>query len=213
MEESRVREILERAGAVITQDHFVYNSSRHGPDYVNKDAVYPDTEATDELCQGIAERFCGDNVEVVVAPAVGGVILSQGVARHLTKMTGQKVLGIYADKEGEDALVIRRGYDQFVPDKRVLVVDDVLTTGGSARRLVELIRNLGGFVVGVGVLCNRGNVQPSGVGDPPPRLEALINVQMLTYPEGECPLCDQGVPINTKIGEGSKYLARKAGTA
>ena len=187
----------------------VYASGRHGSDYVNKDAVYPDTEATDELCQGIAERFQDDIVEVVVAPAVGGVILSQGVARHLTRMTGQKVLSIYADKvEGSNGLVIKRGYEKFVPSKRVLVVDDVLTTGGSVKRLVDLVRILGGVVVGVGVLCNRGNVQPSDIGTP--KLEALISVQMATYDEAGCLLCAQGVPINTEVGEGMKFLARKA---
>ena len=208
MEESRVREIFAQTGAVITDSHIVYASWKHGSDYLNKDAVYPYTEETDELCQGIADRFQNDNVEVVVAPAVGGVILSQGVARHLTKMTGQRVFGIYADKEEGDVLVIKRGYDKYVSGKRVLVVDDVLTTGGSVKKLVELVKKMGGILAGVGVLCNRGNVQPEDIGDIP-RLEALINVRMATYEEVECPLCAQGVPINTELGRGKEYLAKK----
>lgn len=211
MKESRVREIFAQTKAIITQSHLVYASGKHGSEYVNKDAVYPDTEATDELCKGIAARFVLDKVEVVVAPAVGGVILSQGVARHLTKMTGRKVFGIYADKvEGSDALVVKRGYDKYVLGKRILVVDDVLTTGGSVKKLVKLVGTLGGIMVGVGVLCNRGNVQPADV-EGVPKLEALISVQMAMYEEAACPLCAQGVPINTEVGEGAKYLlSRKA---
>jgi len=212
MEENRVKEIFAQTKAIITGSHIVYTSGKHGSDYVNKDAVYPHTEETDELCRAIAECFVDANVDVVVAPAVGGVILSQGVARHLTRITGRKVFGIYAEKADEgDALVIKRGYDKFVPKKRVLVVDDVLTTGGSVKKIVELVRNtLKGIIVGVGVLCNRGNVQSDDVGGVPV-LEALINVQMVMHDPDKCPLCAEGVPINTDVGKGREFLAKKEG--
>lgn len=208
MREDRVREIFTQTRAIITGSHVVYTSGKHGTDYVNKDAIYPYTEETDELCQAIAERSQDANVEVVIAPAVGGIILSQGVARHLTKMTGRKVFAIYAEKADKgDAMVAKRGYDQFIPGKRVLVVDDVLTTGGSAKKIVELVKDLKGIIVGVHVLCNRGNVQPSDVGGVP--IDALINVQMAMYEPAECPLCANGVPINTEVGKGREFLAQK----
>ena len=212
MEENRVKEIFAQTKAIITGSHVVYTSGKHGSDYVNKDAVYPYTEETDELCQAIAERFGDADVEVVVAPAVGGVILSQGVARHLTKITGRKVFGIYAEKADEgDSLVIKRGYDKFVPGKRVLVVDDVLTTGGSVKKIIELVRDvLNGIIVGVGVLCNQGNVQPEDVGGVPV-LEALINVQMAMHDPDQCPLCAEGVPVNIEVGKGREFLAKKEG--
>jgi orotate phosphoribosyltransferase len=89
-------------------------------------------------------------------------------------------------------------------------VEDVLTTGGSARRVVEATRAIGGKVVGLGVLCNRGGVTPQDVANVP-ELFALVNVKMNAWDEAECPLCAQGVPINTDVGKGREYLARKQG--
>lgn len=210
MEESRVREILSACGAVITDSHIVYTSWKHGTDYVDKAAVYPFPLETDELCGGIAELFLNDNVQVVVAPAVGGIILGQGVAYHLS--TGQKTVNsIFAEKVDEggiETLAIKRTYGKYVPGKRVLIVDDVLTTGGSVKKLVDLVKAAGGIVVGVGVLCNRGNVQPEDIGNVP-KLEALISVQMASYDEVDCPQCAKGVPINTELGRGKEYLAQK----
>ena len=208
MKEERALELLAQTQAVLKNDHFVYASKNHGPEYVNKDRVYRDPMATDELCQGIAEHFQDYNVEVVVAPAAGGINLSQGVARHLCQITGQKVISIYADKEGE-ALELRRGYGKDVPGKRVLIVDDVFTTGGSVEKLVRMIRVLGGEVVGVGGLCNRGGVKAEDIGGVP-EFFTLTSVQMAAYEPAVCPLCKEGVPINTEVGEGKKYLAEKA---
>ena len=207
--ELRTLEILGQSKAIITQSHIVYASGKHGSEYVNKDAVYPDTQATDELCGLIAEHFKDANVEVVVAPAVGGVILSHEVASQLTK-ADQKVIGIYADKEG-DSLVFKRGYGEFIKERRILVVDDVLTTGGSVAKLVELSRSLGGEVVAVAVLCNRGGVKAEDIGNMP-ELFALSNVRMADYDEAECPLCKAGIPINTEVGKGKEYLEKKAKT-
>ncbi|MEK7195437.1 MAG: phosphoribosyltransferase family protein, partial [Patescibacteria group bacterium] len=190
MEEREVLEILGRTGAVITGSHIVYTSGKHGKAYVNKDAVYPHTADTSRLCGAIAERFLLDGVEVVIAPAIGGVILSQWVAHHLTEMTEREVLGVYAEKIEGDAFAIRRGYDKLVAGKRVLVVEDVLTTGGSAKKVVEAVRALGGEVVGLGVLCNRGGITPQDVADVP-KLDALVNVKLDAWDEATCPLCEQ----------------------
>ncbi|MFC1629796.1 phosphoribosyltransferase family protein [Patescibacteria group bacterium] len=92
----------------------------------------------------------------------------------------------------------------------MLVVDDVLTTGGSVRGVVEAVRKLGGYVVGVGVIANRGQVTAKDVGDVS-ELFALADVTMDSYPEKECPLCKKGVPINTVLGKGQEFLARRAG--
>ena len=211
MQEERALQIFAETKAILKNLHVVYTSGLHGSEYVNKDAVYVDTEATDELCRGIAEHFQDRNVGVVVAPVEGGINLSQGVARHLTRMTGRKVLSIYADKEG-DGLVIKRGYDKYVPGKRVLIVDDVFTTGGSVKKLVEIIRRLEGKLVGIGGLCNRGGVKAEDVGETGevPELFALTSVQMAMYEASVCPLCKANVPITTEVGKGKEYLAKKA---
>lgn len=223
MNEQEVLQVLGRIGAVIADSHIVYTSGKHGTAYVNKDAVYPHTKETSDLCRAIAEQFADDSVEVVIAPAIGGVILSQWVAYHLSEITGREVFGVYAEKEGndlasssygplppkhEDRFVIKRGYDKLVARKNVLVVEDVLTTGGSAKKVIEATRALGGNIVGLGVLCNRGGITPQDVADPP-KLFALINVKLDAWDEANCPLCARNAPINTDVGKGREYLARK----
>ena len=210
MNEQEVLRVLGKVGAVIADSHIVYTSGKHGMAYVNKDAVYPHTAETSRLCRAIAERFADDNVQVVIAPAIGGVILSQWTAHHLTEMNGHEVFGVYAEKlfDGGDAFVIKCGYDKLIAGKKVLVVEDVLTTGGSAKKVVEVTRAIGGNVVGLGVLCNRGGITPQDVADVP-KMTALVNVKLDEWDEATCPLCEQNVPVNTDVGKGREFLARK----
>lgn len=204
--EKDVFAILGEVGAVITNNHIVYSSWKHGSAYVNKDAVYPYTRKIRRLCVELAECFENENVQVVIAPAVGGVILSQWVAHHLSDLSDTQVLGVYADKVG-DEFVIKRGYDRLVTGKNILVVEDVLTTGGSAKKVVEAVRAIGGNVIGLGALCNRGGITTQDVADVP-KLFALVNVTLDAWDETDCLLCKQGVPINTDVGKGREFLAR-----
>jgi orotate phosphoribosyltransferase len=209
MNELEVLQVLGSVEATITGSHIVYTSGKHGTVYVNKDAVYPHTAETSRLCRAIAERFVDENVEVVIAPAIGGVILSQWVAHHLSEMNGHEVLGVYAEKSGDgDAFVIKRGYDKLISGKNVLVVEDVLTTGGSAKKVIEATRAIGGNVVGLGTLVNRGGIMPQDVADVP-KLNALVNLELDAWDEATCPLCEQNIPINTDVGKGREFLARK----
>ncbi|MDP3725944.1 MAG: phosphoribosyltransferase family protein [bacterium] len=237
MNEQEVLEILGKLGAVITDSHIVYTSGLHGIAYVNKDALYPHTAETSSLCRAIAERFVDDNVQVVIAPAIGGVILSQWVAHHLTEMNGHEVLGVYAEKSQKlgsplwyicfglrllwqqipqlgvapkEYFVIKRGYDKLILGKRVLVVEDVLTTGGSVKKVVEATRAISGNVIGLGALCNRGRVTERDVGNVP-KLIALTSVTFSAWTEEECPLCRENIPINTNVGKGREFLARRCG--
>lgn len=211
--ELEVHKILEQVGAVITDNHFVYTSGKHGSAYVNKDAVYPDTEITSKLCREMACRAVAvlpESIETVIAPAIGGVILSQWVAYHCSVPPNRKVASIYAEKSPEgDQFVIKRGYDKYVTGQSVLVVEDILNTGGSARKVVEAINAIGGKVAGVVVLCNRGGVTVDDLGIAPGSLIALTNIEMDIWDEDVCPLCQQGVPVNTAIGKGAEYLAAK----
>jgi len=208
MNEQEVLQVLGKVGAVITDSHIVYTSGLHGTAYVNKDAVYPHTAETSHLCRAIAERFADANVQVVIAPAIGGVILSQWTAHHLSEMSGHEVFGVYAEKSGDDAFVIKRGYDKLVAGKNVLVVEDVLTTGGSAKKVIIATREIGGNVIGLGVLCNRGGITPQDVADVP-KLTSLTDVKLDAWDEATCPLCKQNVPVNTDVGKGREFVARK----
>lgn len=199
---------LAKIQAVITDSHLVYTSGKHGSTYFNKDAIYPHTEVTSQLCEEIAKHFSNKGIEVVIAPAVGGIILSQWVAYHLTKITGREVLGVYAEKEG-DGFVIKRGYDKLSSGKKTLIVEDILTTGGSVKKVIDAARAIGANVMGLGVLCNRGGIKAEDVSHPP-ELFALINVNFDAWDEKDCPLCAKNVPINTDVGHGRKYVQAKS---
>lgn len=207
MSEQEVLDILGKAKAVIVDSHIVYTSGKHGSAYVNKDAVYPHTEDTSRLCRAIAERFRNEDVEVVIGPVVGGVILSTWTANHLTRFTGREVLSTYADKVDDDYFVIKRGYDKLIAGKRVLAVEDLLNTGDSAKKVIDAVKKVGGIIVGLGVFGNRGGVTAEYVEVP--RLEALVNVKLDAWDAKDCPLCKQNVPINTDVGHGRSFLAQK----
>ncbi|HMO02563.1 MAG TPA: phosphoribosyltransferase family protein [Oligoflexia bacterium] len=209
MNEQEVLQVLSKVGALITDSHIVYTSGKHGATYVNKDAIYPHTTETSLLCRAIAERFAGDHVETVIAPAIGGVILSQWTAHHLSEINGYEVFAVYAEKFGNgDGFAIKRGYDKFIAGKNVLVVEDVLTTGGSAKKVVEAARAIGGKVIGLGALCNRGKVAPQDLADVP-KLAALVNLRFDAWDEASCPLCERNIPVNMDVGKGREFLARK----
>ncbi len=208
MSQQEILQILEQVHAVITNSHIVYTSGKHGTAYVNKDAIYPHTELTSRLCREIAEQFKADHVDVVIAPVIGGVILSQWVARHLSEMTGREVLGVYAEKDGAGGFIIKRGYDKIIEGKRVLVVEDIVTTGGSVKKVIEATREKRGEVVGAGLLCNRGGITAADISNPP-KLFALLDIKLDAWDEADCPMCKKGVPVNTDVGKGRDYLASK----
>ena len=208
MQQPDVLDVLERVGA-FRAGHFVLVSGRHTDKYINKDAIYPYTHETSALCRALAEPFKDANVEVVVGPAVGAAILSQWAAYHLSEMNGREVLSTYADKEGPSGLVLRRGYDKLVKGKRVLVVEDLMTTGGSVLKVVNAVRAFGGEVVGVSVISNRGNVAIDKIGNPP-RLVSLVDIQLDSWEAEGCTLCAHKIPVNTDIGHGKDFVSKQA---
>jgi orotate phosphoribosyltransferase len=200
--------LLEHVNAIITHSHVVYTSGRHGSSYVNKDALYPHTRETSYVCSQIAEQCAELDIEVVAGPTIGGVVMSQWVAYHLTRLTGREVLAVYAEEEGVTGYrIFRRGYENILPSRRVLVVEDIVTTGGSVRKVITAAQALGATVVGVGVLCNRGSVTAARLNVP--HFLSLVNVPMESWDAHECPLCQSGVPINTRVGKGALFLAQQ----
>lgn len=208
MTEEEVLDVLERVGA-FRGGHFVYTSGRHGDKYINKDALYPFTKETSMLCRAMAENFKDMNVEVVIGPAIGAAILAQWVAYHLTELTGKNVSAVYADKDGEGGFVIKRGYDRVIGGKNTIVVEDLVTTGGSVRKTFEAASKAGAKIVGVTVLANRGGVAAKDVGNPL-RFKALVDVHLDSWDEKECPMCARNVPVSTDVGHGKEFLAKRA---
>lgn len=201
---SEIKDIFLNSNAFIFDSHIVYTSGKHGKTYVNKDALYPHTDLTSRLCEQIAFHFQNSKVDAVLAPALGGIILSQWTAHHLSRLNQREVLGVYAEKSLEhDGFVIKRGYDELIRNKRVLVVEDILTTGISVKKVVETARQIPCEIVGVAALCNRGQVTESTLGGVP-ELYSLLQMSLETWEPSECPMCRDKMPINTSVGKGKK---------
>ncbi len=205
--EEEVLKMLRDSGAIITDSHIVYTSGKHGSVYINKDALYPHTEFSSRIGELFAEKHKDMDIDAVAAPALGGIILSQWTAFHLSKMKGKEVLGVYTEKDAEKNQVFTRGYDKLVVGKNVLVVEDLTTTGGSVLKVVNSVKAAGGNVVAVSVMVNRNTDITSDMFDAP--FSSLAVLKAEAFDEADCPLCKSGVPINTTVGHGKKYLEAK----
>jgi len=195
MSDRDARRAFDSAGAFL-QGHFIYTSGRHGADYLEKFRILEDPRATTELAGLIAERFRPLRPELVAGPTTGGIILAFEVARQLG------VDAVYVERGETGGRVLRRGFE-ISPDARVLVVDDVVTTGGSLVETQACIANAGGVVIGVGVLADRtaGRVKT----DVP--FYACLTVDFPSYLPDECPLCAIGIPVAPPRGSSKKVLA------
>jgi len=193
--------LLEKIGALVRNSHLVYTSGKHGSAYVNKDAIYPHTQLTEIICKAMAEPFKSEKVDAVLAPAIGGILLGHGVAKELSQFHQREILSVYAEPTPEKNFVIKRGYDDIIKNKNVLVVEDILTTGSSVRKVVEAARKIPCDIVGVSALCNRGKVTPKELGDIP-ALHSVFSIELESWEPKDCPLCEKKVPINTRLGKG-----------
>jgi orotate phosphoribosyltransferase len=195
MSDRDVRRAFESAGAFL-RGHFVYASGRHGADYLEKFRILESPRATSELAGMIAERFRSTKPELVAGPTTGGIILAFEVARQLS------VDAVYVERGEPGGRVLRRGFE-ISPDSRVLVVDDVVTTGGSLVETQACIANAGGLVIGIGVLADRtaGRV-PTEVP-----FYACLTVDFPSYTPEACPLCASGIPVAPPRGSSKKVPA------
>ncbi len=204
-----VIEILKKTQAIIADSHFVGTSGRHFAAYINKDALYPHTTETSRIGELFAKKYKDQDIDVVVGPALGGIILSTWVAYHLSKLKQKEVLGVYTEKDTEKNQIFTRGYDKLVNGKNVLIVEDLTTTGGSVKKVVNMVRRTGGNIVEVCVMVNRDPnlVTEKMMGAP---FSSLAVYEVPSYTDNECPLCKSNIPINTTVGHGKKFLEEKA---
>ena len=200
--------ILTSVGAIVPNGHFVGTSGRHFDTYINKDNLSLHTQKISEVGKIFAEKYKDRDIDVVVAPAVGGIAFSQWVAHHLSELKGSEVLAIFTEKTADNGQVLKRGYDKIVEGKNCLVIEDLTTTGGSVKKVVETVQQAGGKVVEVCVMVNRepSHVTSETIGVPFSQLAVL---EIPSYDANECPLCRSGVPVNTELGHGKKFLAEK----
>ncbi len=201
----KVLTILKKTGAVFTNDHFVYTSGKHGRTYVNKDAIYPHTFASSEIGKIFAEKYKTKNMDIVASPALGAIILSQWTAYHLSKIKRKEILGIYTEKTSDKNQILTRGYDKLVKGKKVLIIEDIVTTGGSIKKVVKTITDAGGIVLGACAIVNKDpkNIDTKSMGIP---FDFLTIIDTDVFDEASCPMCQQHMPVNTVLGHGKEFL-------
>ena len=177
-----ILQIFKTTG-VVKEGHFLLASGLHSPVYWEKFRILQYPNYTSMLCQLIAQHFIEDKVELVVGPTTGGVILAFEVARQMG------VMSAFTEKEGA-IRVFRRDFN-IMQDERVLVVDDVMTTGGSVRETIKAVKKLGGKVVGVGLLVDRSeNKVEFNVSS-----FSCIRSPAITYSADDCPLCAKQIRL------------------
>jgi orotate phosphoribosyltransferase len=190
---TEIMQVLEQKGAVL-RGHFVLSSGRHSDLFVQKFRVLEHPRLAQRFGESIAGLF-DERFDVVASPAVGAVVLG-----FATALAGGARM-IFAERS-EGAMAFRRGFE-VAPHERVLVVEDVVTTGGSAREVVDLVRAAGGTAVGVGALIDRSDpVEPPDLSV---ALKALLKVPATSWEPEECPLCARGEKV---ADPGSRRLSR-----
>ena len=205
---SKILKLLQSVDAIFTDDHFVYTSGKHGEVYINKDSLYPHTKVTSQVCKELAKKCKDLEIDTVVAPALGGIILSQWIAYHLSQIKGKEIYGVYAEKDPVKTFIITRGYDKLVKGKNILVVEDLTNTGGSVKKAVDTVREYGGNVTGVCIMVNRSPETVTSEMFSAPLVVGDV-LPALAWDEKDCHLCQKKVPINTSMGHGKKYVQSK----
>ena len=190
--QSEVEAIFVSSGALL-DGHFLLASGRHSSRYIEKFRVLEQPQLASRLCGEIARRFTDDEIATVIGPVTGGILLAFDVARQLG------CRAVYAERdESGNGFALRRGF-QIARGEQVLVVEDIVTTGGSAKKVVELVESLGGVVVGVGLLCDRSGGNADFGTE---RVEALLKLDIESF-----------APDNVPSWLTEKYgAARKPGT-
>jgi len=176
-----VEEILKKTGALL-EGHFILSSGKHSPKYIQCARLFEYPEYGEIVGRELATILKKYDVETVVGPAMGGVILAYVVARYLNARA------LFAERE-EGVMKLRRGF-AVKPGERVAVVEDVVTTGGSAQEVKKLLEELGGVVVCVGAIVDRSGGRVD-FGVP---FEKLLTLELPTYDPSDCPLCREGIP-------------------
>lgn len=176
----------------LLEGHFKLTSGRHSNRYMQCAKVLMEPKYTEALCNHLSESFKDDGVEVVIGPATGGIILSYEMARQMN------VPSIFTERV-DGKMVLRRNF-KIEKGQKVLVIEDVVTTGGSVREVVQLVEEMGGIVVGVALLVDRSNGQADLLTK---KVVPALSMDVVSYEESECPLCKEGTPA---IKPGSRNL-------
>ncbi len=181
LNENEILEIFKKSGALLN-GHFLLTSGRHSDVYFQCAKVLQYPEYAEKLCLIIADEFKDKKIDTVIAPAIGGIVVGQEVARLLNKRS------IFAERE-DKTLTLRRGFS-LEKGEKVFVCEDVVTTGGSVFEVIEIVKKAGAEVIGVGFIVDRSNGK---VQFGYPQVSAM-KMNVISYSAEECPLCKEGTP-------------------
>lgn len=181
MNQWEVLEIFEREGA-IEKGHFLLSSGLHSDTYVQCARVLQYPHLAESLADEMAKGFDASELDVVLSPALGGMIIGYMLAMALRKRM------IYAERIG-DKLVLRRG-QALAEGERALIVEDVITTGGSVRELMELAADVGAIICGLAAVIERGEAREFAI-----RRKVLLPIDVMAWDSAECPLCREGFAL------------------
>ena len=184
-------DVFKSTGALL-DGHFRLTSGRHSNTYFQCAKVLQHPEHLTTVCKRIAEHFAGSGVETVISPAIGGIVVGTEVGRQLGVKT------IFAERK-DGVMSIRRGFS-LEPDERVLVIEDVITTGGSVAEVIALIKSAGASLVGVGSVVDRSNCRVKLADNH----FSVLSMEVISYTPEECPLCKENVPIDAPGSRANK---------
>lgn len=185
MDNQQIIDILKESKALL-EGHFKLRSGLHSNRFFQAALLLQYPDKAEKVCVALAEKFKGKEIETVISPAIGGLIVGQEVARALG------VRAIFADKTEQSELILKRGFS-IRPGEKVLVAEDVITRGGRVQQTIDLVRQHGGEVVGVAVIVDRSCGEAKF--DIPHT--SLLKLELETYEADNCPLCKKGLPLDT----------------
>lgn len=184
----RIEQILRESG-VLLEGHFLLTSGRHSNKYMQCAKVFRHAKYSEELCGALAHMWDGEKIDVVIGPAMGAVQMAYEVSRAVG------CENFFTERGDDSKMVLRRGFE-VTPGMRCLIVEDVVTTGGSVKEVIQLVQASGGEVVGVGSLVDRSN----GAVDFGVPFKAVYPVEVVSWEASDCPLCKEGTLPAVKPG-------------
>lgn len=190
LSENDVLQIFKKTGALLS-GHFLLTSGRHSNKYFQCAKVLQYPQYNESVCKNIADFFKDFEIDTVFCPAIGGIVVGQEIARQLGKHF------IFAERENK-VMSLRRGF-KLSPGEKVFVCEDVVTTGGSVFEVIDLVKQNGANVVGVGFIVDRSNGKVN-FGYPQ---YSVIKMEVISYLKEECPLCKEGIEL---VKPGSRKL-------
>lgn len=227
MQEEEIVEEFQKRGILLRDGHFRYTSGKHGEDYIDKNALLAHTDLAGSLVHEMALGHLGEDdgalaPDVIIGPAMSGAILAHLVAHEYTRVAhwflDGPVLAAFVEKDPKSGMFrLARNYDKVVRGRRVLVVEDVINTGGTAMAAAHSVIMAGGTVIGVSVIWNRGasdklTLPDAGGGVMELPISALVHRPLPSYSEEDCSRygpCSRGVQLSVNFGHGAEFLAKE----